>query len=233
MQSLSTAENPQLWHHRSPSPGWGPATSSRSHKTRTLPFHGITAAKDDQQTQGRAGGHRKEVWWTLYLTLTLWGWWLSCRETNNLFCLTTIKRICPAHYAKESFQYLFKMYTIFLNLTQQHFLSTAINTLTKTAQHFPSGVAVPAFPQSLCERLQDCSRTRAGTAIHGFACSTRPHFSSQRDCPLEERNRAVQNWEIANMGLVALAGFAKECRGFTYIELWHDKCCVLLYLNSF
>lgn len=101
MQSLGTAENPQMRHHRSPSPGWGPATSSRSHKTCTLPFHSITAAEDDQQTWGRAGGHRREPWWTPYLALTLLGWWLSCRETNNLFCLTTIKRICPARYTKE------------------------------------------------------------------------------------------------------------------------------------
>lgn len=33
------------------------------------------------------------------------------------------------------------------------------------------------------------------------------------------------------MGLVAFVGFAKEYHRFIYIELGHDKSCVLLYLT--
>jgi len=61
MPSLSTAENPQTSHCRSSSSGWGLVASSRSHKTRRLPFHEVTAARDQISRCKAEQRHRKDV----------------------------------------------------------------------------------------------------------------------------------------------------------------------------
>jgi len=111
-------------------------------------------------------------------------------------------------------------------------LSTDSNALTETAEYFPTGVGMPPFPHRVYVRsdktVAEQETELQPTAAHA---ALTPASSPHQGCTWNYKTELCKTEKLGNMGLVAFVGFAKEYHRFIYIELGHDKSCVLLYLT--
>lgn len=93
------------------------------------------------------------------------------------------------------------------------------------------GVVMPPFPhrvygrsnKTVAEEETELQPNAAHSAIT-------PASSSQQDCTWKKKTEPCKTEKLGNMGLVAFVDFAKKYHRCIYIELGHDKSCVLLYL---